>query len=131
MQKIPARGARRFATLNHYALRSVESYQVKIARGDVNRAGRAFDERYWRDRNDDAWSDRSILRYRAATRAMLNDLHRDAAVARAHQTCVAAHRDRIAALLAKPGTAAFAHHLAALPTVPEPEAALAAELGLA
>ncbi|SDY00362.1 glycosyltransferase family 2 protein [Citreimonas salinaria] len=129
-RKLPARGARRFATLNHYPLRSAESFLVKIARGDVNRAGRAFDEGYWRDRNDEAWADRSILRHRAATAAMVDDLRRDAAVARAHAACVAAHRDRIAALLADPDTAAFARNLATLPTIPEAEAALAAELGL-
>ncbi|WP_375256820.1 glycosyltransferase family 2 protein [Citreimonas sp.] len=131
LRSIPARGARRFATLNHYPLRSVESFLVKIARGDVNRAGRVFDADYWRDRNDSAWADRSILRYRDATRAAVAALRADPAVAQAHAACVAAHRARIAALLSDPERAAFARHLQALPTIPEAEAALAAELGLA
>ncbi len=36
-------GAREFATLNHYALRSLDSYLVKNDRGDVNRENRSFD----------------------------------------------------------------------------------------
>ena len=55
IRRFPAAGARAFATLNHYALRSLDSYLVKNDRGDVNRENRAFDDTYWRERNDPAW----------------------------------------------------------------------------
>lgn len=63
IRKFPAEGARNFATLNHYALRSLDSYLVKNDRGDVNREHRNFDDSYWRERNDDAYEDLSIQRY--------------------------------------------------------------------
>ncbi|MEO1364183.1 MAG: hypothetical protein AAFU86_10460, partial [Pseudomonadota bacterium] len=63
IHRFPAKGARKFATLNHYALRSLDSYIVKNDRGDVNRDYRYFDDVYWRERNDAAWEDTSIHRY--------------------------------------------------------------------
>ena len=42
IRAFPAKGARRFATLNHYTLRSLDSYLVKTDRGDVNREHRTF-----------------------------------------------------------------------------------------
>lgn len=130
IRRFPARGARRFATLNHYALRSLESYLVKTDRGDVNRDGRLFDDAYWRDRNDPAWQDLSIARHLPALRAALADLKADPAIARAHDACVDAHRARIAQLHARPDFAALAARIAALPALPPAEAALIAELGL-
>lgn len=54
IRRLPAPGAWRHATLNHNALRSLESYLVKSDRGDVNRAGRVFDAHHRRARYNPA-----------------------------------------------------------------------------
>ncbi|MGR3479303.1 glycosyltransferase family 2 protein [Salipiger marinus] len=129
--RVPAAGARQFATLNHYALRSLDSYLVKSDRGDVNRAGRVFAEDYWQERNDPAWQDLSIQRHLPALTAALAKMKADPRLGPCHAACVAAHRARIAALAADPATAALRARLSALPALPPGEAELRAELGLA
>ncbi len=88
IRKFPAGGARRFATLNHYALRSLDSYLVKNDRGDVNRENRAFDLTYWRERNDAAYEDRSIQRYLPDLKQALSALKADPEIKAAHEYCV-------------------------------------------
>lgn len=129
MRKFPAHGARRFATLNHYALRSRDSYLVKTDRGDVNRENRAFDNGYWRDRNDAAWQDLSIRRYLPALTKAMADLREDARIADAHQACVAAHRAKRDALMAQPAYQKLAAQLDACPALPPSEAKLRETLG--
>ncbi|THH38876.1 glycosyltransferase family 2 protein [Aliishimia ponticola] len=102
IRKFPAQGARAFATLNHYALRSLDSYLVKNDRGDVNRENRAFDDTYWRERNDPAWHDPSILRYLPALEKALAALKSDPEIAALHQEAVDLHIARRDALLAQP-----------------------------
>lgn len=102
IRKFPARGARAFATLNHYALRSLDSYLVKNDRGDVNREHRAFDDTYWRERNDPAWRDDSILRYSKKLHAELNRLKKLSGIAMLHDASVKAHIARRDELLALP-----------------------------
>ena len=130
IRKFPAKGARDFATLNHYALRSLDSYLVKNDRGDVNRENRAFDDTYWRERNDSALRDDSILRYLPALKNALADLKRDPEIARLHALCVARHEARRDALLQQPTYQDMRAHLRALPPYPPGEAELMAELGL-
>ena len=101
IRRFPARGGRDFATLNHYALRSLDSYLVKNDRGDVNREGRAFDDTYWRERNDAAWHDPSILRYAKPLAAAIRDLKADPEIARLHDAAVTAHLAKRDALLAQ------------------------------
>ncbi|MBU2963380.1 glycosyltransferase family 2 protein [Citreicella sp. C3M06] len=129
LRRFPAAGARRFATLNHYALRSLDSYLVKNDRGDVNRDGRAFDDSYWRERNDPAWEDLSIRRYLPALTEALDEMKTH--VGALHDACVAAHRARAAELAQDPHYAALRKHLQGLPTFPPGELELARELGLA
>ena len=101
IRKFPARGARDFATLNHYALRSLDSYLVKNDRGDVNREHRAFDDTYWRERNDPAWEDTSILRYLPALKKEMGRLKRLKGIKALHEDCVRLHRAKRDALLEK------------------------------
>ena len=131
IRKFPARGARAFATLNHYALRSLDSYLVKTDRGDVNRENRAFDDAYWRERADVAWQDRSILRHLPALEREIAALKALPGVAALHAEAVALHRAKCAALDAQPGYRALRAQLKAAGTLPPREAALLAELGLA
>lgn len=122
--KIPAPGARRFATLNHYALRSVDSYLVKNDRGDVNRENRAFDEVYWRERNDDAYFDPSIQRHLPALEAEIAALKILPGIAALHDETVEAHRARIADLRADPDIAETRARLIGMDRLTPPELAL-------
>jgi Glycosyl transferase family 2 len=123
MRALYARGARKHATLNHYALRSMESYLVKHSRGDVNREDRPFDATYWQDRNDPAQRDDSILKYADRVDAEMARLLLLEGVRDAHNAAVAAHRAEIAALRAGDGAALLAE-LKAAPTLSVAEAAL-------
>lgn len=129
MRRFPASGARVHATLNHYALRSLDSYLVKNDRGDVNRENRAFDDTYWRERNDPAYEDRSILRYLPALTEALAALKADPEIAALHDACCTAHRARAKALRAQPEYEQMAAHLKALPPYPPEEWALMQILG--
>ncbi|WP_428928718.1 glycosyltransferase family 2 protein [Marinibacterium sp. SX1] len=130
IRKFPAAGARAHATLNHYALRSLDSYLVKNDRGDVNRENRAFDDTYWRERNDPAWQDLSIHRYLPGLQAALDDLKSDPEIARLHDEAVGLHLARRDALLAQPDYREMQAQLRAAPALPPQESALIAELGL-
>ncbi|WP_136635026.1 glycosyltransferase family 2 protein [Pseudooceanicola onchidii] len=130
IRKFPAAGARRFATLNHYALRSLDSYLVKNDRGDVNREHRAFDDTYWRERNDMAHEDRSILRYLPALRTEMDRLKALPGIAALHEEACALHRARRDALLAQPDYRAMKDHLKGAGVLCPEEEALLTSLGL-
>ncbi|MHA7874707.1 glycosyltransferase family 2 protein [Roseivivax sp.] len=130
IRRFPAQGARSLATLNHYALRSLDSYLVKNDRGDVNRAHRAFDDTYWRERNDQAWQDLSIQRYLPALEEALAALKSDPEIGALHADCVARHRARRDALLRDPEYRALRDALRTAPALPPGEDELIAELGL-
>jgi len=128
LRKFPAKGARTLATLNHYALRSLDSYLVKNDRGDVNRDNRAFDDTYWRERNDAAFSDTSIKRHVPKLAVALRKLKSDPEIAELHKACVAAHcatRDR---LMTMPVYQDLRTQLTAAPTTPPQEDAILAIL---
>ena len=130
LRKIPAKGARAFATLNHYALRSLESYLVKVDRGDVNREKRAFDVAYWRARNDDACAETRLRAHLPALEREMAALKALPGVGAAHEEAVAAHRARIAALLERADYRELRARLRAAPRIGEAEEALIAEIGL-
>lgn len=131
IRRFPAQGARNFATLNHYALRSLDSYLVKTDRGDVNRENRAFDDTYWRERNDAAYSDTSIQRYLPALATALSDLRRDPEIDVLHRDCVARHTARRDALLKQPEYRDMRDQLRSANPLPPQEEALLGALGLA
>lgn len=131
IRRFPARGARDFATLNHYALRSVDSYLVKTDRGDVNRENRVFDDTYWRERNDPAWEDLSIQRYLPDLKREIEALKALPRVGALHDEAVALHRARRDALLRAPAYRKMRDQLIAAPKLPPQEEALLQLLGLA
>ena len=131
IRKFPARGARDFATLNHYALRSLDSYLVKNDRGDVNREHRAFDDTYWRERNDPAFEDKSIQRYLPALKAVLKDLKSDPEIGALHDETVRLHRAKCAALLDRAEYREMQAQLRAASKLPPQEEDLLIQLGLA
>jgi hypothetical protein len=130
IRKFPAKGARDHATLNHYALRSLDSYLVKTDRGDVNRENREFDDTYWRERNDPAWHDDSILRYLPGLESGLAELKQHPEIAALHEEAVALHRARRDALLDRPDCRAMRQHLLHARKLPPREEALLIEFGL-
>jgi hypothetical protein len=85
-------------TLNHYALRSAESFLVKRDRGRVNHVDRDQGLAYWFRMNHNGESDRSIQRHLPRLRTELARLMADPEIAAAHAACVAAHEARIAEL---------------------------------
>ncbi|SPJ27228.1 glycosyltransferase family 2 protein [Falsiruegeria mediterranea] len=130
IRKFPARGARDLATLNHYALRSLDSYLVKNDRGDVNREHRNFDDSYWRDRNDPAWQDLSIQRYLPDLERELATLKSDPEIGALHDEAVALHRAKRDELLKMAEYQAMRDQLRAASTLPPAEEKLLQRLGL-
>ena len=130
IRKFPAAGARAFATLNHYALRSLDSYLVKNDRGDVNRENRAFDDTYWRERNDPAWEDTSIHRYLPDLKTEIGNLCKLPDIKGLHDKAVVLHQQKRDALLAQPAYRDMQAHLRAASKLPPQEEAMLADLGL-
>lgn len=130
IRRFPARGARRFATLNHYALRSLDSYLVKNDRGDVNRENRAFDDTYWRERNDPAWQDTSIQRYLPALKRAIAALKSNPEIAALHAACVTAHIAKCDALMALDEYQQMYAKLTTAPALPPQEETMLRDLGL-
>ncbi|OWU84968.1 glycosyl transferase family 2 [Oceanicola sp. 22II-s10i] len=131
IRKFPARGARDFATLNHYALRSLDSYLVKNDRGDVNREHRHFDDTYWRERADVAWEDLSIRRYLPALEREMDRLKALPDIGALHDEAVALHRAKLAQLNAQPEYQEMRAQLKSVGTLPPAEEKLLADLGIA
>lgn len=94
-------------TLNHYAVRSAESFLVKRDRGRVNHVDRDQGLIYWFRMNNNTETDRSIHHHLPAMETELARLKRDPAIAEAHAQAVAAHRARIAELRSQRDYAAF------------------------
>ncbi len=130
IRRFPARGSRKFATLNHYALRSLDSYLVKNDRGDVNRENRAFDDSYWCARNDAAWEDLSIQRYMPGLEEEIARLKTLSNVGDLHEEAVTRHRNRRDDLLQSDEVREMAAQLKAAPKIPPEELEMLAKHGL-
>lgn len=131
IRRFPARGARDFATLNHYALRSLDSFLVKSDRGDVNRAHRRFDVAYWRERNDPAWQDTSIQRYLPRLKDEIETLKSLPGVAALHEQAVALHIAKRDALMQQDDYRRMYDHLRSASKLPPKELELVRALGIA
>lgn len=91
------RGRYALASLEHFALRSLESFLVKMDRGGVVR-GMMASPRYWRMRNTNSDAEVDLSAGVARARAYYQRFEADAELMRRHEACVAAHMERIAAL---------------------------------
>ncbi|MEL7216119.1 MAG: glycosyltransferase family 2 protein [Pseudomonadota bacterium] len=89
-------------TLNHYAVRSAESYLVKRDRGRVNHVDRDQGLAYWFRMNNNAETSHQIQRMIPAQRAEFERFMADPDIAAQHRACVAAHREKIAELMERP-----------------------------
>ncbi len=105
----------RFAQVNHYALRALDSFLVKRDRGRVNHVGQSMDLDYWaRFDFADVPCD-AIRRYDAPVAAWRAQLMEDADLAALHHKAVAWHQGRIAQLRADPGYQALIDAIARRP----------------
>ncbi len=86
-------------SLNHYAVRSMESFLVKRDRGRVNHVDRDQGLHYWFRMNHNVVEDNSIKRMIPKMQIELDKLMADPEIAAFHHSCVKAHRDKIAELL--------------------------------
>lgn len=99
---IDCRGAYEKVILHHYPLRSLNSYLVKMFRGDVVVKGKQVSQRYWRQRNRD--EDPTIIPTLNAARARKyhDRFEQNAEIMALHQACCDAHQARIVELLTDP-----------------------------
>lgn len=94
-------------SVNHYAVRSAESFLIKRERGRVNHTTRAQGLAYWFRMNHNAEKETSIQRLAPAVAKEKAQLLTLPGVAEAHEAAVAWHQDRIARLLQDADYAAF------------------------
>ncbi|MBN2905090.1 MAG: glycosyltransferase family 2 protein [Rhodobacteraceae bacterium] len=83
---------RALAEINHYSIKSAESFMVKRARGLPNRTGKSIDLAYWVERNFNTVQDRSIAAMAPATQDALDRLQAIPGVTDLHRAAVAWHR---------------------------------------
>src|SRR6056297_720869 len=93
----------RYARLNHYSVRSIDSFLVKRDRGRTNHIAREQTEHYWSDMNVNRTEDRSIAPHAARMRPILDALRADPVLGALHAEACDWHRARIAELRARPG----------------------------
>ncbi len=84
--------------LNHYAVRSVESFLVKSDRGRVNHMDHEQGFEYWAMMSQNRCLDVSLSTKLAATRAKFDELMADETLRSLHETAVAWHQTRIRTL---------------------------------
>ncbi|MGH1330211.1 MAG: glycosyltransferase family 2 protein [Paracoccaceae bacterium] len=98
-------------SLNHYAVRSAESFLVKRDRGRVNHVDRDQGLAYWFRMNNNAEENTSIHRMLPAAKAEFDKMMQDPEIAAAHAHSVACHRAKIDELRATDNYAAFYEEL--------------------
>ncbi|MDJ1006843.1 MAG: glycosyltransferase family 2 protein [Paracoccaceae bacterium] len=86
------------AQVNHYALRSLDSYLVKRDRGRANHSHHVLGLEYWQRFNLGDEEDLTVRRYDDAVAAFVEAFRTDFRLARLHEAAVAWHRDKAAAL---------------------------------
>jgi FkbM family methyltransferase len=92
--------------LDHFALRSLDSYLVKMFRGDVVVQGKQVSQKYWRTRNRNEETTSTFSRADAAARAYHRDRFAgDNALMALHAAACDIHHDRIALLRDMPAFA--------------------------
>lgn len=90
------------AQVNHYALRSMESFLIKRARGRANHSHHVLGREYWDKFNLNDEADTSIMRYSARVSALLEELKRDPQLAELHARGVEWHRRKAASIRMDP-----------------------------
>lgn len=89
-------------SLNHYAVRSAESFLVKRDRGRVNHVDRDQGAAYWFRMNHNCVTDNRMQRMLPLLKEEYDRIVSDPEIAAAHQDCVTAHRAKIDELKQQP-----------------------------
>jgi len=112
--------------LNHYSVRSAESFMLKSVRGLPNRRGKAIDLTYWVERNFNTLEDTSIARMGAGTRAVLDQVMALPGLADLHRAAHAHHHAAFAGMMQDEAAVKFfGRLLLATTSVPLPQAQIA------
>ncbi|MEH7826724.1 glycosyltransferase family 2 protein [Gemmobacter denitrificans] len=90
------------AQVNHYQLRSMDSFLVKSARGKVNHVNDKMEFGYWARNDSNEESCDLIRRYDTATESWMSELLEDRRLNTLHQRAVRWHQEKIAELHAAP-----------------------------
>ena len=88
--------------LNHYSLRSAESFLVKTARGLANRQGKTLDLAYWVERNFNNQENRAILIWQEALAQEIATLRALPGIEALHLAACDWHRSRAAQIMRTP-----------------------------
>ncbi len=89
------RGRYNLVSLEHYPLRSIDSYLVKMFRGDVVVKGKRVSERYWRQRNRNEWATVDMSPGIERAKGYHAKFEADETLMKLHKDCCEAHAARI------------------------------------
>ncbi len=92
------RGTYDLVALNHHALRSVDSYLIKMDRGDVVASWRKVNQKYYRVRSRGGHALGWINHQLTAARTVHAELMQDEELSRLHTLCVERHKARLDAI---------------------------------
>lgn len=90
------------AQVNHYALRSMDSFLIKRARGRANHSHHVLGMEYWDKFNLNDEKDTSIERYSKASKDLADDLKADPMLGELHNQAVDWHARKAASLKMDP-----------------------------
>jgi len=96
-----------WAQMNHYAVKSVDSYAIRKFRGNVNNKADKYNDGYWslQDRNE--VRDDTMLRYSTRRRAIFDALLTDPELHRLHHAALERAEARLASFKSSPDYAGF------------------------
>lgn len=115
---IDCRGSYDLAQINHYPVRSMESYLVKTIKGDVVVRDKYVGAEYFAKRDARAESDLTIARHLSAARAVFDEFMDDPVLRELHRSAVRAHLDRIEVLLRDPDKRTLLEEMRAAHAIP-------------
>nr|WP_281070723.1 glycosyltransferase family 2 protein [Oceaniglobus trochenteri] len=107
-----------WAQMNHYAVKSIDSYAIRKFRGNVNNKKNKYNDDYWslQDRNE--VRDDTMLRYSARRREIFEALLRDPELNRLHHAALERAEAQLSSFKNTPEYADFVENLKAASAVP-------------
>ncbi|MCT4609349.1 MAG: glycosyltransferase family 2 protein [Pelagimonas sp.] len=103
------------AQVNHYAVRSMNSYMNKRARGRANHMENVLGAPYWFKHNINDMTDTSIDRYKPKVEKLVSELKSDPILADLHEQAVDWHQRKATSLMMDPELEPFVEELRSHP----------------
>lgn len=103
LKALTAKGRYNLVSLDHFSLRSLDSYLIKMQRGRVSVKWGDVSKRYWRTRNRNEELSSTFGRQQKDFRAALDKLMSDVQLSRLHNAACAHHAKTAASLYDQPG----------------------------